>query len=413
MNNDDTLAQTESAPGSFYGWRMVLLGFIAVNLALGLTFGSFGVLIKPVAAELDASRALASLAIGVIILLLGLAAPLIGVALGRYSIRNVMTLGGLMMAVGFALAAAAPSFPWFLAGYSLVAGTGCALLGIMPASTLITNWFFARRGLALGLISAPLLVAAAPPAVAWLVELFGWRRALGAQAAVLLLALPLLRGIVDRPEAIGQIALGAAPGDASASADAHSRAPSAVLLRDLRFWILVFCAGLITCGGIIIVSHIVPFATDRGIAATSASLLLTINGICGMLGALLFGWVADRVGPHATLTLIGLIQTALWSTLLAFPAFGVIALLLVGIGLCGGAVHPVFSALLGNTYGRDAFAAALGLASLLMLPFTFVAAPIAGAIFDATGSYSIAFGVQIGCFALATAVLLASQIRSR
>jgi len=412
MNDDETPARRESPPGSFYGWRMVLRGFIAVNLALGLTFGSFGVLIKPVAAELDASRALASLGIGLIVLLLGLAAPLIGVALSRYSIRNVMTLGGLMMAAGFALAAAAPGFAWFLTGYSIVAGTGCALLGIMPASTLITNWFVARRGLALGLISAPLLVAAAPPAVAWLVELFGWRHALGVQAGALLLALPLLRGIVDRPEAVGQLALGAYPSEASASADPTATTPSALLLRDLRFWILVCCAGLITCGGIIIVSHIVPFATDRGIAATSASLLLTINGICGMLGALFFGWVADRMGPHATLTLIGLFQTLLWSTLLAFPAFGVLAVLLVGIGLCGGAVHPVFSALLGNNYGRDAFAAALGLASLLMLPFTFVAAPIAGAIFDATGSYSIAFGVQIGCFALATAVLLASRIRA-
>ena len=68
----------------FLGWRMVALGFLAQNLALGLTFGSFGVLIKPVAADLDASRGAASLGIALILVLMGIAAlvALIGLLRG-------------------------------------------------------------------------------------------------------------------------------------------------------------------------------------------------------------------------------------------------------------------------------------------------------------------------------------------
>ena len=44
-----------SATRGFLGWRMIALGFLAANLAIGLTFGTFGVLIKPVAAELGAA----------------------------------------------------------------------------------------------------------------------------------------------------------------------------------------------------------------------------------------------------------------------------------------------------------------------------------------------------------------------
>ena len=43
---------------------------------------------------------------------------------------------------------------------------------------------------------------------------------------------------------------------------------------------------------------------------------------------------------------------------------------------------------------------------MLMLPFTFFAAPLAGAIYDGTGSYDTAFAVEIGAFSLAAAILL-------
>lgn len=395
-------------PG-FLGWRMVVLGFIAVNLAIGFTFGTFGVLIKPVAAELHASRGLASFAIALIVLLIGFAGPVLGIALRRFSIRAIMSTGALLMMLGFALASKATYFGVFLLGYSVLGGMGCAMLSIIPVSTLITNWYVSRRGFALGLINVPLLVAIAPPLFAWLVELHDWRFALACQAALLLLILPLLRLIIDRPEDVGQQALGALRADASAEPAVVATAQvwgNAQLLRSGYYLGLVVSIALMSCGGIVIVSHIVPFATDHGIAATSAAILLTINGISAMVGALLFGWIADRLGARLTLGFIGVAQTVLWVALLALPQFGAIALLLIGIGMCAGGLLPAFCALLGSTYGAEAFGAALGLSLLLMLPFTFFAAPVAGSIFDAYGSYTNAFLVQIACFALAAVMLL-------
>ncbi len=153
-------------------------------------------------------------------------------------------------------------------------------------------------------------------------------------------------------------------------------------------------------------SHLVPFATDRGIPTTSAALLLSVNGVFSMAGALLFGQVADRIGARATLGLIGLVQAACWSGIIFADRFMLFVPLLVGIGLCGGGTHTAFSALLNAAYGRASFANALGLATLLMLPFTFAAAPLAGWIFDSTGSYVIAFQVQIAAFLTAALVYL-------
>ncbi len=398
-------AQAPRPPSGFLGWRMIALGFLASNLAIGLTFGTFGVLIKPVAAELGASRGMASFGIALILLLMGVAGPALGVAFRRFRIRSVMITGAALMVCGFMLAARAQSFSLFLLGYSILGGAGCAMLGIIPASTLMANWFVARRGMALGLINVPLLVAAAPPVAAWLVESHDWRFALTAQAAVIVLLLPLLWLVTDRPEDVGQAPLGA-----SAGACAHGSETVGTgyghLLRDRFFWGILISAGLITTGGIVIVSHLVPFATDSGIAPTKAAALLSVNGTASMVGALLCGVIADRIGARLTVGLIGAVLAVLWSLLLTFPHYEVIVALLVGIGPCSGGLQPAFTAMLANTFGREGFAPALGLATLLMLPFTFFAAPMAGAIYDATGSYDTAFMLEIGAFSIAATIML-------
>jgi predicted MFS family arabinose efflux permease len=397
--------EPKANPRGFLGWRMVALGFLAANLAIGLSFGTFGVLIKPVAEEFGASRGMASFGIAIVLLLMGIAGPALGVAFRHFRIRSVMIAGALLMAAGFAVASRANSFALFLVGYSLLGGAGCAMLGIIPASTLMANWFVARRGLALGLISVPLLVAAAPPVFASLVEAHDWRYALLMEAALLLLTLPILWLVVDRPEDVGQEPLGAERTSFAIGPDS-ARGVYGRLLQDRYFWGILVSAGLITTGGIVIVSHLVPFATDAGIAPTAAAMLISVNGTASMVGAMLCGWVADRIGARLTLGLIGLTMAVLWSLLLAFPRYEVIMILLVGIGPCSGGLHPAFAALLANVFGREAFAVALGLATLLMLPFTFFAAPLAGAIYDSTGSYHTAFAVEIGAFSLAAAMLL-------
>jgi len=398
--------------GGFLGWRMLALAFLAQNLAIGLTFGSFGVLIKPVATELETSRAVASLGIAVVMLLMGLSGPVLGVLLARYPVRRVMMAGAALLAGGFALAARAESFAVFLLGFSVIGGAGCAALGVIPATTLASNWFVARAGLAIGLANLPLMVALAPPAVAWIIGHQDWRAALNAMALLLLAMLPLLRLVVSRPEDAGQLALGAQPAPPGATepvpgqTSPAARSGIAALLGSRWYWGALLAAALLTSAGVVLVSHLVPYATDRGIPAESAALLLSVNGAFSMGGALVFGFVADRIGARATLGLIGVTQAICWSGLAFADRFVLFLPLLVGIGLCGGGTHTAFSALLNAAYGRDGFPRALGLATLLMLPVTFAAAPLAGWIFDSTGSYLPAFRLQVAAFLTAAFVFL-------
>ena len=91
-----------------------------------------------------------------------------------------MSAGAVLMAAGFAVAARAESFPVFLLGFSVIGGAGCAALGVLPATTLASNWFVARAGLAIGLVNLPLFVTLTPPVVAWIIGAHGWRASLNA-----------------------------------------------------------------------------------------------------------------------------------------------------------------------------------------------------------------------------------------
>jgi predicted MFS family arabinose efflux permease len=247
-----------------------------------------------------------------------------------------------------------------------------------------------------------------PPLVAWIIGAYDWRAALNFMALLIVAIMPLLQLIVGRPEDAGQLALGADARTPAAEepAPTEHRGAMSTLVRSPWYWGVLLSASLLTCGGIVLVSHLVPYATDQGVPGASAALLLSVNGMFSMVGALLFGHVADRIGARVTLGLIGLIQATCWSGLRFADRFVLFVPLLVGIGLCGGGTHIAFSALLNAAYGRAAFASALGLATLLMLPFTFAAAPLAGWIFDASGSYVLAFQLQVGAFLVAALTYL-------
>src|SRR5574340_341097 len=89
--------------------RMIVLGFLAQNLAVGMTYGVYGAFIKPFSESFGISRTLASSGLAIITLILGLSSPWVGSLVGRHRIANVMTAGAALMVAGFGLIAAAHS----------------------------------------------------------------------------------------------------------------------------------------------------------------------------------------------------------------------------------------------------------------------------------------------------------------
>lgn len=151
-----------------------------------------------------------------------------------------------------------------------------------------------------------------------------------------------------------------------------------------------------------VVVNLHPYATDLGIGARPAALLVSCYSLCGIGGKLLFGGMADRFDTRVGLWIAILLEALYLGALLSRPGYG--GLLTAGIagGLASGASLPVWGAMLGRCYGRQAFGRVMG----LMAPLIWIVFPFTGWVRDRTGRYDAAFEVFLGVIALAAAVLV-------
>ena len=393
------------ASRGFLGWRMVALAFLSTNLVLGLTFGTYGPLVAVIGREYPASRSLLSGGLALVVTLMGLLAPAVGRGITRWSIRGVMTVGLGVLAAMLLLASLARSAWQFVAIFGVLGGVAAACLVVVPPTTLMNRWFVEQRGKATGIVMIPFLVMVMPPISAAAIAVAGWRTTLVGLGVLVLVLLPLARLIVDRPSDVGQRPLGDAPSDSGAST-VGVPATAAHPLRQPVFWAITYCGGLVAGTGVTVSTHLVPHATGAGIGLQAAALLLTLMAAAGMVGGVLFGHIADRIGGARTLGLICLGLAVLWPALLVDSSFLALAWVAAGMGLCVTAFLPVVSTLFANVFGSRSFAQVIGLYSISAMPFGLAMPVLAGWIFDLTGSYRAAFIGYAMLFAGACVLLL-------
>src|SRR5690606_13642656 len=134
----------------------------------------------------------------------GLTSPRAGRLIEKGSIRNLIIIGFVMLAASLLLLSLATHISQVLIIYGVLIATGATLAGALPASTLVTNWFYSLRGRALGIstIGASAGGLLMPPVAALLIENFDWRVSFQVLGAVcLVVTLPVVWFVVaNRPE---------------------------------------------------------------------------------------------------------------------------------------------------------------------------------------------------------------------
>ncbi len=404
----------------FYGWRIVAVAAASQSLAVGTTFFSYGVFVKPLAAEFEAPRLAVVLGLTLLMLVQGLVSPFLGRLLDVRSLRAVMGSGVLVCAAGFAGLAFATSLWQVGLLFGSFIAVGSHMFGPLATSTLVANWFVAKRGQALGVtaVGASIGGLVLPVAATRLMEDVGWRGAVLAFAGMLaLFALPLWLAVIDRPERIGARPDGVDVDDSPAGADllgkrVEASAPAS-LLTSRNFWVITVAIGLVFCPTSTMIAHLVPYATDLGFAPQRAALLMSAYAGAGALGRLAIGALADRIEKRLACWGVLAILVAAWIAFLLTPSYGALLAASVGLGFGVGGIMPLWGALTGACFGRAVFGRAMGLMTPLMLPFNLAGAPIAAYFFDRTGSYTgvlSAFLVAFVFCAMVVALLRIPQV---
>lgn len=343
-------------------------------------------------AEFGWSRGSLSGAYAVYIAVYSLLGFVAGRLTDRWGPRAVVATGGVFLGAaltGMSLVSALWQ-PYVL--YGLVAAAGMAT-AYVPCNATIVRWFVRRRGLAVGIAtsgqSLGMLVMA--PLAQVLVSAAGWRTAyvvFGLAALVCVnVAAPLMR---RDPGTLGLQPDGdpaPAPGDVLPVVTA----PFRDVLRTPALWMLTATFTLTWIPVFVPIVHAVSLARDRGYSALVGSALLSAIGAAAIAGRLGMGVVSDRTGRKPAVALALVLQT------LAFVLFvvpGGILLLFAAAALFGfayGAIGAMFPAIVGDFFGPARVGSIVGFI-FAVAGITAGAGPLlAGAVFDATGTYALAF----------------------
>ena len=295
-----------SATEHRYGWIIVAVSTVALALGFGAG-GTVSVFIKPFEQEFGWLRADTSMAY---------TAHTIGAALGglvwgrladRIGARRIAFAGAIAMSVGLA-ALKWQSALWAL--YLLYFGIGAlGFAGLFaPLLALTGLWFDARKGLAIGIVTAGGAIGQGivPYLAQMLITAFGWPNAALCIGAGYFVALVPLMFLLRPPPMAGSV------GGSGGHPDQNLWGlPHAITIPWLAF------AGLFCCICMAVpLVHLVPLGIDLGCSPqTAASLLLSLM-TAGVFGRLFFGWLADRIGGLPAYFIASLAQTSVvfWFT---------------------------------------------------------------------------------------------------
>jgi predicted MFS family arabinose efflux permease len=175
------------------------------------------------------------------------------------------------------------------------------------------------------------------------------------------------------------------------------------------FWILAgtfFVCGWSTNG--LIQTHLIPAAHDHGMPVTTAASLLALIGVFDIVGTICSGWLSDRVDARLLLfAYYGLRGLSLLAapSLMGDSVDPPLMLFVVFYGLDWVATVPPTVALCRQQFGVARSSVVFGWVFAAHMVGAGVAAGLAGAIREATGSYTTAWWLAGGlCLVAALAI---------
>lgn len=333
----------------------------------------------------------------------------------RLGIRNTVTAAMLLLALSRFQFGAARSLPAYLAA-AAVTGLAYGWGGMIPLSLLIANWFQDRGAFALGLASAGsgLATILLPSPLTWLIQSWGLREAFWVESAfVLVLGRAVYLLVRDDPAQLGlePYRQGGNPGPDRAPA----ARPAPVGMTPLYWGLFLTAIFLIGAPTGIGISNVGILYTTEGFGAGTVAALVSCVGLAMIVGKMLYGELADRLGGMlSSLLLYGV--SLLSYALLCLAGTGsrpaaFAAVLTFGLGLPVSNVS--FTIWCRDFLGDAGFARGLKWSQTLYALGIVALGPVPGWLADRTGSYVPSYVLFLAMMAVSALFILLTYRHTR
>ena len=420
----------EPSPGGprpHYAWVIAAVCLLVLVGAAGFR-STPSLLMDPLNMQFGWSYGIISLAVSINMVLNGLTAPFAAALMDRFGIRPVVAVALTVMACGSGLTVFMTQSWELLLCWGVLVGVGSGAMALAFSATVANRWFFARRGLVTGVLTAASAAGNLVflPVLAWLINTYGWRSASllvgGAALAVVPIVLLLFR---EHPADLGLLPYGATSREQVEREAREARNTARTVrggagpraLRVLReatgtrpFWLLA--GSFAICGATtngLVGTHFIPAAEDHGMVETTAAGLLALVGVFDVVGTVFSGWLTDRLDSRrllGTYYLLRGVSLLFLPMLFARTVHFSMLIFIIFYGLDWVATVPPTVALCRQWFGEDA-PIVFGWVLCGHQVGAAVVAFLAGVIRDQLGSYNVAwYGAGGLCVVAATCALM-------
>lgn len=347
------------------------------------------------------------------VLVQGLSAPLVGGLIARKGARFSMVSGAVIMLIAMLLLIFFVSSPiaYFIV-FGVVTSAATMMVGQLAVQSTIGDWFVARRGIAM---TAMMVIGASasfigPPVVNAIVGASGgsWQSGWYLLVVLSIILIPVaLLFVKNKPSDVGQYPDGA-DGESSLAGTGRSfkvyknteKVPFKEVLRSKYFWLLSLAATggfaaftLSTAQGVL---HFGSLGFDNGLIVAGVALM----GGVSLVGKTLLGMISDRLEPvrliviSTVVLVVGILLGA------AAQSDAMVYAYYICIGLGFGGVNAVFPTAMANYFGAFSFSKNLGTGIMITTVVASTLPVMSGAIYDATGTCTIAFYITAAIVAV-------------
>jgi MFS transporter, OFA family, oxalate/formate antiporter len=390
-------------------WTQLVIGIVCMVMIANLQYG-WTLFVNPIDAKYHWGRASIQVAFSIFVLTETWLVPVEGWFVDRFGPKIVVLIGGILVAVAWAMNSVAASLPVLYIAAALGGIGAGAVYGTCVGNAL--KWFPDRRGLAAGLTAAGFGAGSALTIIPiqHMIQSGGYERTflwfgLGQGVVVVVMALFLRAPL-----------LGTLPQSTRLAQSTRQYAPTE-MVRSPIFWVMYLMFVLVGAGGLMATAQLALIANDYGIAKVPVSLVgltlpaltfaLSIDRVLNGLTRPFFGWVSDHIGRENTMFIaFGLEAAGIW----ALSVFGhdpVMFVVLTGlVFFAWGEIYSLFPSTCTDVYGTKyattnagLLYTAKGTASLLV--------PLGNVLAAASGSWHTVFIAAAVMNALAAIMALA------
>jgi len=379
--------------------RPTLPILIGASVMLSLSMGlrqSLGIFLQPLTHDVAISVSNFTLAIAVQSLAWGFLQPLAGAFTVRFGFRAIMMAGAVLYIAGLSLLAGAQGFLTVMIGAGVLIGMSLACTASAIAMSVAARAVPAVvRSTVLGMVSAAGSLGSllAAPLGQILNQGYGWRVGLVGFVVLSLALLPAawFAGKVDRIPV--RRPASDQPGNISAGV------ATKIAFGNASF-VVMTCAYFV-CGMqlVFITTHLPSYLAICGMDPMLSAQMLGVIGGFNVLGSLFFGWAGGRWNKLALLGGIYISRSLVLAWYFMLPPSPATTLLFGAmVGFLWLGVGPLVAGAVVEMFGLQWQAMIQGLAFMSHQLGGFLGAFGGGLLYDALGSYTLAWriGVSLG-----------------